>query len=212
MSPTKDFELTPVPAHFRATSSPARSQAAVDSRHLDTSGTSELPPHVQPILHSTGIPAPDIGVGSVVRHFSLVENQSDQRNLHMSHHHGYKSKPVLPHVQFPATFNKSTREVVSKNRDIEGCGALEEGREEWAAEREGERGGKRREEIRGGREEEMVGREGGGGGGEEGSRDGTPESWHSLPLEEEGVEKEAPCFQQGREAAGHTKTEGMVAC
>lgn len=207
MSPTKDLELTPVPAHFRATSSPARSQAAVDSRRLDTSGTSELPPHVQPILHSTGIPAPDIGVGSVVRHFSLVENQSDQRNLHMSHHHGYKSKPVLPHVQFPATFNKSTREVASKNRDMEGCGALEEGREEWAAEGEGERGGKRREEgmvVRG----EGGGREEGRGG----SRDGTPESWHSLPLQEEGVEKEAPCFQQGREAAGHTKTEGMVAC
>ena len=205
MSPTKDLELTPAPPHFTATSSPARSQAAVDSKRPGTSGTSELPPHVQPILHSTGIPAPDIGVGSVVRHLPLVENQSDQRNLHMSHRHGYKSKPVLPHVQFPATFtpfSKSTREVASKTR---------ERREEEGGEGEGERGDAG---GRGGREEGMVGRGGGGGEaeGKGGSRDGTPESWHSLPLQEEGVEKEASCFQQGKEAASHTKTEGMVAC
>ena len=110
--------------------------------------------------------------------------------------------------------------MVSKTRDMEGF-EPSEGREEEAGGGEGERGEKRRGgegrgEDTGGREgERMVGRGERGEGGERregGSRDGSPESWHSLPLHEEGVEKEGACFQQGREAAAQMKTEGMSAC
>ena len=117
--------------------------------------------------------------------------------------------------------------MVNETRDMEGFGPLE-GREEGAG-GGGERGEKRRggegrgEDTEDREGEGMVGRgergerrEGGRGGrgaeGRGGSQDGSPESWHSLPLQEEGIEKEGPCFQQGREAAGHMKTEGMSAC
>lgn len=169
----KYLELTPAPIPIKETST---SRAAVIST-TNKPVISEHPPRGQPTPQPTGISPTGTADINIVRHFP-VSDRSDQSNdpPHLLSFRGYRNETdatsVPPHIRFPVTSHVTSE---SSHRVVI-----------------------QTRDTAGSRELEKEGV----GGGEGGSRESSPESWHSLTPHEEGEETEGVPIQQVKEAAG----------